>query len=107
MGSRRTGWRVTRRQPDRAPLAPPFLPRMPIASINPATGETLATFAEHTDAELERRLALAAEAANRWRMTPVAERAAVVARIGALLDEDKQRIGRMMTLEMGKPIRAA
>ena len=76
-------------------------------SINPATGETLAEHPLLTSEELERRLALAAEAAVRWRRTPVAERAAVVARLGDLLEADKQRLGRLMTLEMGKPIQAA
>lgn len=80
---------------------------MTLASINPATGETLAEFSEFTHVELEARLVRAADAAARWRFTPVGERAAVVARLGALLDEDKERLGRIMTLEMGKPIRAA
>jgi len=76
-------------------------------SINPATGDTLAEHPMLSADELERRLALAADAAPRWRRTPVAERAAVVARLGALLDEEKDRLGRLMTLEMGKPIQAA
>jgi succinate-semialdehyde dehydrogenase/glutarate-semialdehyde dehydrogenase len=76
-------------------------------SINPATGDTLAEHPMHSPEELERRLALAATAAVRWRRTPVAERAAVVARIAALLDAEKERLGRLMTLEMGKPIQVA
>ena len=80
---------------------------MPIASINPATGETLRTFDELTDAELETRLATAAAAAARWRRTPVRERAAVVARAGERLERDREALGRIMTLEMGKPLRAA
>ncbi|MEO5814010.1 MAG: NAD-dependent succinate-semialdehyde dehydrogenase [Gemmatimonadaceae bacterium] len=80
---------------------------MTMASVNPATGETLAEFAEHTPAEIEAKLALASDAALRWRFTAIQERGAVVARIADLLDEEKERIGRMMTLEMGKPIRAA
>jgi succinate-semialdehyde dehydrogenase/glutarate-semialdehyde dehydrogenase len=79
---------------------------MTMASVNPATGETLAEFAEHTPAEVEARLARASEAALRWRVTPIQERAAVMARLGDLLEKDKERLGRMMTLEMGKPIRA-
>jgi succinate-semialdehyde dehydrogenase/glutarate-semialdehyde dehydrogenase len=78
-----------------------------MASVNPATGETLAEFAEHTPAEVEAKLARASEMALRWRFTPVEERAAVVARLGDLLEADKKRIGRIMTLEMGKPIGAA
>ena len=80
---------------------------MTIASINPATGETLAEFSEHTAAEVEARLARAADAVLRWRYTPVDERAAVVSRLGALLERDQERLGRLMTVEMGKPIQAA
>ena len=40
-------------------------------------------------------------------MTPVAERAAVVARAGEILDQRKDEFGRLMTLEMGKPLKAA
>ena len=77
------------------------------ASINPATGQTLAEFTELTAAELDARLDRAADAALRWRFTSVVERSAVVARLAELLDAEKQRLGRMMTLEMGKPIQAA
>jgi succinate-semialdehyde dehydrogenase/glutarate-semialdehyde dehydrogenase len=76
-------------------------------SVNPATGATLAEFPALSPAELETRLARAAEAAPRWRRTPVKERAEVVRRLGELLESEKERLGRMMTLEMGKPLRAA
>ncbi|MEP7001106.1 MAG: NAD-dependent succinate-semialdehyde dehydrogenase [bacterium] len=77
------------------------------ASVNPFSGETLAQFPELSAAELDARLARAADAATRWRFTAIKERVAVVARLGELLEADKERLGRMMTLEMGKPIRAA
>ena len=80
---------------------------MTITSINPATGETLAEFSEFTAAEVETRLARAADACLRWRFTAIEERVAVVARLGELLEQEKERLGRIMTLEMGKPIRAA
>jgi succinate-semialdehyde dehydrogenase / glutarate-semialdehyde dehydrogenase len=80
---------------------------MTFRSINPATGATLAEFPAHTLAQVHAKLARASDVAARWRRTPVATRAAVVARLSALLDEDRERIGRMMTLEMGKPIQAA
>jgi succinate-semialdehyde dehydrogenase / glutarate-semialdehyde dehydrogenase len=76
-------------------------------SINPATGETLAEHPTLSAEQLERRLALAADTAVRWRNTPVAERAAVVARLADLLDAEKDRLGHLMTMEMGKPIQAA
>ena len=80
---------------------------MTFKSINPATGVELAEFPALSAAEIEASLVRAADAAPRWRFTDVSERLAVVARLGALLDADKERLGRMMTLEMGKPIRAA
>ena len=61
-------------------------------SINPATGDTLAEQPMLSADELESRLALAAEAAPQWRRTPIAERAAVVARIGALLEAEKEKL---------------
>lgn len=80
---------------------------MTFKSINPATGETLAEFPAHSAADIETRLARAAAAAPRWRTSPIAERAAVIRRVGELMEAEKERIGRMMTLEMGKPIVAA
>lgn len=80
---------------------------MRVKSINPATGETLAEFESLTGGQVEACLARASDAALRWRYTTVDERVAVVARLADLLDAEKERIGRMMTLEMGKPIQAA
>ena len=80
---------------------------MPIATVNPATGESIRTFAELTDEELDARLERAARAFREWRRRPVAERAAVVRRLGELLDAEQEALGRLMTLEMGKPITAA
>ena len=74
---------------------------MTFKSINPATGEMLAEYPAHTSEQVEATLALAAAAAPRWRRTPVPDRVAVVARLAALLDDEKERLGRMMTLEMG------
>jgi len=80
---------------------------VPIASINPATGQTLRTFEAHSEAEIERRLALAAGLFPRWRTASFSERAARLARAADILEARKQEWGRIMTLEMGKPIGAA
>lgn len=78
-----------------------------IASLNPATGETLATFAPHTNGEVDARLALAQQAAAEWRRTSVADRAAALRQVAALLDEEQEAHARLMTTEMGKLLRAA
>ena len=77
-------------------------------AINPATGATVAEYPAHSPADVEAKLARSArDAAGEWRRTPVAERAAIVSRLGELLEAEKERLGRLMTLEMGKPIQAA
>ncbi|MEX0878386.1 MAG: NAD-dependent succinate-semialdehyde dehydrogenase [Thermoanaerobaculia bacterium] len=79
---------------------------MPIASINPATGETLETFPPLADTEVERRVALAARTFPRWRAAPFAERAGLLERAAGLLESRREDWARLMTLEMGKPINA-
>src|ERR1035438_8151680 len=78
-----------------------------IASINPATVETLRTFEELTDAQLEEKLAGAERAYRAYRRTSFADRARWLAAAADILESEKDRIGRVMTLEMGKPIAAA
>ena len=80
---------------------------MAIATINPTTGETVREFVALTSAEIEDKLSAAHRAAASWRAAPLAERAGVVRRAGELLDERKIEYGRLMTLEMGKPVKAA
>jgi succinate-semialdehyde dehydrogenase/glutarate-semialdehyde dehydrogenase len=80
---------------------------MAIATINPTTGERVREFVALTKAEIDDKLSLAHRTAATWRSAPLAERASVVRRAGELLDERKIEYGRLMTLEMGKPIKAA
>ncbi|WP_028815232.1 NADP-dependent succinic semialdehyde dehydrogenase [Streptomyces flavidovirens] len=80
---------------------------MPIATVNPATGETLKTFEALGAEEVERRLALAATTFAQYRTTGFDRRAELLNRAADLLDEDRQDIARTMTTEMGKTITAA
>ena len=80
---------------------------MAIASISPTTGKTLRTFSELTDDALERKVAAASEAFQRWRRTLLAERRAVLHRAARLLDDERAELGRIMTMEMGKTHRSA
>ena len=78
-----------------------------IASVNPATNETLATFEPLTEAQLEAKLARAAEAFLTYRHTSFPQRARWLTRASEILEAEKSAFGRIMTLEMGKPIEAA
>ncbi|MET9550191.1 NADP-dependent succinic semialdehyde dehydrogenase [Streptomyces sp. NPDC006627] len=80
---------------------------MPIATVNPATGETLETFEPIAPAEIERRLAAAHAAYDHHRTTGFGERSRLLRRAAELLEEDTETIARTMTTEMGKPIKAA
>lgn len=80
---------------------------MTIASINPATGETLATFQPLTSADLEQRLTRAMEAFEVNRSRSFSERAARMRSAAEILESRAAQYGRTITLEMGKPIVAA
>ncbi len=76
-------------------------------SVNPATGEVLQRYDDHGDAEIERRLARAADASRSYRRTTFADRARWMMRAAGILEEEKERFARLMTLEMGKTLRSA
>ena len=80
---------------------------MPIASVNPATGETLQTFTPLTDAQVQEKIARAESAFQQHRRTPFAERTAKMARAGVILEAEKQAIARTMTREVGKTLKAS
>jgi succinate-semialdehyde dehydrogenase/glutarate-semialdehyde dehydrogenase len=79
---------------------------MPIATINPATGETLRTFTPLTASELEARLACADSAYRRHRRTTFAERQRLMLKAAEILESEKEAFGRLMVTEMGKPLKA-
>ncbi|MER5846444.1 NADP-dependent succinic semialdehyde dehydrogenase [Streptomyces sp. NPDC002012] len=80
---------------------------MPIATVNPANGETLRTFDALGEAEIEQKLDAADTAFRQYRTTGFDERAGLLNLAAGLLDEDVQDIARTMTTEMGKPVKAA
>jgi len=80
---------------------------MAIATINPATGETLKTFEPHSAAEVEDRLARAASAFATFRLTSFSERAGWMVASAEILEGERDTIAAVMTTEMGKTIKAA
>jgi len=80
---------------------------MAIASINPATGETLRTFEPLSEDQIEEKLERATETFRSCRRTPFAERARRMTQVAEILEKDRDRFGRIMTTEMGKPLVAA
>ncbi|ANS63589.1 putative aldehyde dehydrogenase [Streptomyces lincolnensis] len=80
---------------------------MPIATVNPANGETLKRYEAMGEQEIERRLQLAEATFRTYRLTTFDERARLLRRAADLLDEDQRDIARLMTTEMGKPVKQA
>jgi len=80
---------------------------MPIASINPTTGEVIKNFDSLTDGELAAKIDRAEKAFSAHRFTSFAERSRKIMKVAQILEEQKNALARIMTLEMGKPIRAA
>jgi succinate-semialdehyde dehydrogenase/glutarate-semialdehyde dehydrogenase len=80
---------------------------MPIATVNPANGETLKRYEAMGEEEIERRLQLAEATFRTYRTTTFDERARLMRKAADLLEEDQQDIARVLTTEMGKPIRQA
>src|SRR2546428_13884602 len=76
----------------------------PINSIHPASAEVLARFDPFTPDEVDHALDQAEDAFIAWRERSFEERAVPMRRLAALLRERADRYGRLITLEMGKPI---
>lgn len=80
---------------------------MSIATVNPATGEVIQKFEELSDAQLESKIARAAETYTHYRKVPIPERARLLNKAAEILERDKEKFGRIMTLEMGKTLKSA
>ena len=80
---------------------------MPIASVNPATGETLKAFEALNESQIEDKLQHAASTFTTYRLSTFAERESMMTRAAEILETEKHDFARLMTLEMGKPIKGA
>jgi succinate-semialdehyde dehydrogenase/glutarate-semialdehyde dehydrogenase len=78
-----------------------------ISTTNPATGKTLRTFEPHTTARINECIDRAAAAYLKHRLTAFSDRATRMRRAAEILEAECRELGRLMTLEMGKPIKAA
>jgi len=80
---------------------------MVIATVNPATGETLKTFTANTDAEIETKLALSEASFQTYRRTSWQQRSEWLLKAADILETDQIKWGQLMTQEMGKTIKSA
>ena len=80
---------------------------MGIATINPATGETIQTFEGLSDAAIARAIDMAQHSFEQYRRTSLAQRATWLHAAASLLVDERELFAKTMTVEMGKPIAAA
>jgi succinate-semialdehyde dehydrogenase / glutarate-semialdehyde dehydrogenase len=80
---------------------------MAIATVNPATGETLKTYEPLTEQALEDKIARAAAAWASYRLTTPEERAGWLRAAADVLDADTDSVAELMTTEMGKTLASA
>jgi succinate-semialdehyde dehydrogenase/glutarate-semialdehyde dehydrogenase len=80
---------------------------MTMESVNPTTGDCLARYELWRAAELEQALAQVAAATASWQGTSFAQRATLLRKVTAELRARNDRYARLITSEMGKPIREA
>lgn len=78
---------------------------MALVTINPATDQIIQEYPEMTPAEVKTAIGKAHEAFQHWRKTSFVERAMLMRRAGQILRERAAEYGRLMALEMGKPVK--
>ncbi|WP_276497328.1 NAD-dependent succinate-semialdehyde dehydrogenase [Pontibacter litorisediminis] len=80
---------------------------MAIETVNPATGEVVKTFTPHTSAEVKQKIEAAQQAFLSWRDVSFEERAKCMSRQAEILENEAEKYGRIISLEMGKPLKDA
>ncbi|MBP7671160.1 NAD-dependent succinate-semialdehyde dehydrogenase [Candidatus Gracilibacteria bacterium] len=80
---------------------------MALQSINPVNCEVVASFEELTDEQVKLKIALADAAFRAWRGVSFSVRSECLRRLAAILVERAEEYGKLMTLEMGKPLTQA
>jgi len=73
-----------------------------VDTVNPASGETIATVGLDGAEDYERVVERSLETFRRWRVTPAPARGEIVRQIGLALRERKDELGALVSLEMGK-----
>ncbi|HAT2008154.1 TPA: aldehyde dehydrogenase family protein [Legionella pneumophila] len=73
-----------------------------LESFNPSTGNKLAEIATCTMDDYEQVMQRAEQAAQAWRKVPAPKRGEIIRQIGQALRENKDSLGSLVSLEMGK-----
>ncbi len=80
---------------------------MAIASVNPANGKVLKTFEALSDSWVDAKIGRAASTFPSFQRLPFTQRGRWMMKAAEILENEKEELGRLMTMEMGKPLRSA
>jgi succinate-semialdehyde dehydrogenase/glutarate-semialdehyde dehydrogenase len=80
---------------------------MGIATVNPATGAVVKTFEAISEVELEHKITIAQAAFLQYRETTFEQRSQWLQAAATILESEKERLGTLITLEMGKTLKSA
>lgn len=75
-----------------------------LQSVNPHNENLLARYTESTPAEVDQALLRARQQFSLWKKAPLSERASLLQALADVLEEDKESLAQLATLEMGKPL---
>ena len=78
-----------------------------IETINPATGKVIAKYQNMTDDEIREKVSNARLALQGWKNLDIGERCTITRNLGRVMRKNKDAYAKLITEEMGKPIRQA
>ena len=76
-----------------------------IETINPSTGKVIATYNSMTSEEVSQKTKNSRIAFENWRKIDISERCTYMRRLGRIMKKNKEDYAKLITEEMGKPIR--
>ncbi|MFJ7952600.1 aldehyde dehydrogenase family protein [Lysinibacillus sp. NPDC096418] len=76
-----------------------------IAAYNPSNGEKLADFIDASHADVDEAVEAAQNAFKTWKHVSIEERSKLLLQIADLIDENRERLAMVETLDNGKPLR--
>ncbi len=76
-----------------------------ITTFNPATEEVLNEFEEHSEKEIQDRISTSVIAFSNWSSLPITKRCEYLSNVGKVLQNNKDKLAKLITFEMGKPIK--
>jgi acyl-CoA reductase-like NAD-dependent aldehyde dehydrogenase len=78
-----------------------------VETVNPATGKVIAKYQNMTDDQIREKVKNARSALKGWKNLDIGERCSLTRNLGRIMRRNKSEYARLITEEMGKPVRQA